>query len=303
MLGQIQERDSALQQAREGLERRVAEHTSELQNEVAERNQAQRSLEERTAFLNSLIQNSPVGIVAIGVDDCVKMCNPAFENIFRFRQPEILGRSLPELLAPPDLLDESNTNKKEVGRGETGHIVTRRNRSDGTSVDVEAYLVPLFSGGIQTGALLLYMDITERKLAEDALRQAKEAAESASRAKSEFLANMSHEIRTPMNGIIGMTELALDTGLTAEQREYLNMVNISAVSLLTLINDILDFSKIEVGKLDLDVTDFSLRQSVGETLKALGFRATRRAWNLRGEWRRTCQITCWVMPAVYARSS
>jgi PAS domain S-box-containing protein len=287
MLGQIQERDSALQQAREGLERRVAERTSELQNEVAERNQAQRSLEERTAFLNSLIENSPVGIVAIGVDDCVKMCNPAFENIFRFRQQEILGRSLPELLAPPDLLDESNTNKKELGRGETDHIVTRRSRSDGTSVDVEAYSVPLFSGGIQTGAVLLYMDITERKLAEDALLQAKEAAESASRAKSEFLANMSHEIRTPMNGIIGMTELALDTGLTAEQREYLSMVKTSATSLLTLINDILDFSKIEAGKLDLDVTDFSLRQSVGETLKALGFRAHQKglelAWRVAPE--------------------
>ena len=280
MLGQIQERDSALQQAREGLERRVAERTSELQNEVAERNQAQRSLEERTAFLNSLIENSPVGIIAIGVDDCVKMCNPAFENIFRFRQQEILGRSLAELLAPPDLLDESNTNKKELGRGETDHIVTRRSRSDGTSVDVEAYSVPLFSGGIQTGAVLLYMDITERKLAEDALRQAKEAAESASRAKSEFLANMSHEIRTPMNGIIGMTELALDTGLTAEQREYLSMVKTSATSLLTLINDILDFSKIEAGKLDLDVTDFSLRQSVGETLKALGFRAHQKGLEL-----------------------
>jgi two-component system sensor histidine kinase/response regulator len=287
MLGQIQERDSALLQAREGLERRVAERTSELQNEVAERNQAQRSLEERTAFLNSLIENSPVGIVAIGADDCVKMCNPAFENIFRFRQQEILGRSLPELLAPPDLLDESNTNKKELGRGETGHIVTRRSRSDGTSVDVEAYSVPLFSGGIQTGAVLLYMDITERKIAEDALRQAKEAAESASRAKSEFLANMSHEIRTPMNGIIGMTELALDMGLTAEQREYLSMVKTSAVSLLTLINDILDFSKIEAGKLDLDVTDFSLRQSVGETLKALGFRAHQKglelAWRVAPE--------------------
>ncbi len=105
------------------------------------------------------------------------------------------------------------------------------------------------------------------------LLRSREAALEASRLKSEFLANMSHEIRTPLNGIIGMTELMYDTGLSNEQREYLDMIKKSGDSLLDVINDILDFSKIEAGKLDLEPIDFSLRDNLGDALKTLAVRA------------------------------
>ncbi|MFV2065997.1 MAG: PAS domain S-box protein, partial [Pirellulales bacterium] len=228
--------------------------------------------------LNDAILHSSLDpIVTVDHDGAIAEFNPAAERTFGRTRSEVLGLKSEEMLFAPSV-DGGAQDRVErhlsVGQGS---LLGRRTeiaavRADGEVFPAEMAMTVTHQKGQPLFTFFL-RDISDRKRAEAELHQAKEAAEAASRAKGFFVANMSHEIRTPMNGVIGMTELVLDTDLTDEQREYMNLVKESAQSLLTLINDVLDFSKIEAGKLELESEPFQLRDSLGDAMKALSIRA------------------------------
>jgi two-component system, sensor histidine kinase and response regulator len=240
------------------------QYVASLQEDITERRRTEDALRESEAYNKLLFQES---IIPMLVLDCETRryvdCNRAAVEINGYsRREEILGKTTLDVSAATQY-DGSDSQSAALKRSkigqETGHSVFewRHQRPDGTVWDAEVHLTTFTHHGRKQFQLTL-VDITERKLAERALRQAKELAEEATKMKSDFLANMSHEIRTPMNAILGMTHLALKTELTAKQSDYLTKTKIAAQALLGIINDVLDFSKIEAGKLDMENANFCL---------------------------------------------
>jgi len=248
--------------------------------DITERKRSEQDLQESSEMVRLLLDSTAEAIYGVDMQGNCTLCNRACVKLLGYREAaDLLGKNMHEVVhykradGTPYPVEECQI-YQAFRHGKGSHVddeVLWRN--DGTNFPAEYWSFPIFRREQVIGAVVTFVDITERRRVEVALLAAKEAAEQSNRAKSEFLANMSHEIRTPMNGIIGMTELMLDTELTPEQSEYLQMVKTSADSLLTIINDILDFSKIEAGKLQLDAIPFDLRKSLEEVMKVLAIKA------------------------------
>ena len=245
--------------------------------------------EERMRLVIATAQDAFVGIDATST---VTDWNPQAEQTFGWSREEAIGQSLPTLIMPVHLRELHRRGMERFLATSEGPIVNRRIElpalhRDGGELLVEITISPIqVSGGYIFSAFL--RDITQRKRAENELREAKETAEAATRTKSKFLANMSHEIRTPMNGVISLTKLVLKTHLSYQQREYLTLIQNSANSLLRILNDVLDFSKMEADKLELDITRFDFRESVGISLKTLSTLANEKK----------LELICQISPAI-----
>ncbi|MBC3833249.1 PAS domain S-box protein [Undibacterium amnicola] len=237
--------------------------------DITERLAAQFALRESENKQRMILDYAADAVFVADKDERWIYVNDLALNMLNFSREELLGTRIYSLLpeqhrASAKQVFTSRLKNEKLIRQEIQLL-----KKNGGSVPVEMNAALLPDGSIYGSC----RDITSRKEVEAALIKAKVGAEDASKAKSEFLATMSHEIRTPMNGIIGMTELALDTHLNSQQREYLELVKVSSHSLLEIINDILDFSKIESGKIVLEKIEFPIRELIATMLKASALRA------------------------------
>jgi PAS domain S-box-containing protein len=264
-------------------------HITGIATDITDRKRVGEALRDSEERFAGAFEHAPIGVALTSPDGRWLKVNRALCELVGYSEAELLARTFQDITYPEDLeTDLENVRRLIAGKIRSYQMEKRYVHARGHLVTV-LLDVSLVRDALDQPRYFIaqIQDITERRLAEVEIsrihaalgaeiverRRAEDAADTASRAKSEFLANMSHEIRTPLNGVVGMTELALGTDLSAEQREYLDMIKASGESLLVVISDILDFSKIEAGKLTLDVVPFDLSDALATTLKLLATRA------------------------------
>ena len=252
-----------------------------ISTDITDRKRAELALRDSEALYHSLVECVPLCILRKDRQGRFTFANQKFCQLLGRSAEEILGKTDYDFF-PTELADKYRRDDQQVlSTGEVFEDIEEHQTPSGEKLFVQVLKSPVRDASGQIVEVqCMFMDVTDRKRAEEELRHAREAAEAANRAKSDFLANMSHEIRTPLNAIIGLTELLLQSPTNALQREYLQMILESGELLLALINDVLDFSKIEAGKLLLERLPFPLREHVGDTMKLLAARASQKGLEL-----------------------
>ncbi len=286
-VGLLKTQSEALQESTQLLEKKVTDRTADLmeskrslEKEIADRRLAQTQLEQLSRQNQLILNSAGEGIYGLDLDGIITFVNPAGAKLLGYDVDELLGQSLKDLV--------NQTRPKELSNPEhdggmyapfkdgTVHQADTDAmwKKDGSEFPVEYTSTPIMEGQQVAGVVVTFRDITERKQAQEAMNQAKLAAETANRAKSDFLASMSHELRTPLNGILGYAQiLKRDTALGEKQKAGVEVIQRSGEHLLTLINDILDLAKIEAQKLEVQTTDFQLPDFLQQIAKLIRLKA------------------------------
>jgi two-component system, sensor histidine kinase and response regulator len=254
---------------------RTQNHTAEHRGDEAA--EAEHALSRRLAQPAAILESSADAIISRDLEGRVRHWNAGAASVYGYSAPEAVGKPI-SLILPLGQETEEKAITTAIAAGRSvRQFETVRRRKDGELIFVSLTASPIFDdAGNVVGTATIERDCTDRRLNEEQLRAAKDAAdeargvaEQATRARSDFLANVSHELRTPMNSILGMAQLALQEDLSETLRGYLETSYESAQSLLTLLNDILDFAKLESGKFTVDLARFELRDAIEETVRPL----------------------------------